>query len=225
MSRRPNAFSLLEILVTVTVLAILVTVTLSNFQNQLLKARDAKRKANLDRIKIALYDRFIDSGCFPSGLPDCGQSLAYGTSAYLVNWPCDPKTNTGYVYRSDNQSCPRWFQVYTTLENSHDRSIDESGCSNGCGPDCAYNYGVSSTNIKVDEGCLSVPESGTCKNPKQTLICHRPGEDNQQELCVDPDALADHLGHHDYQGNCSATGTTPTSTPEPTKTPKPTKEK
>ncbi|MFA6249877.1 MAG: type II secretion system protein [Candidatus Shapirobacteria bacterium] len=219
MSRCPSsAFTLTEILISIALMMTLTVAVVLNFQGQMVKARDVKRKANLDRIKSALYDRFMDSGCYPKDLPGCDQSFTFNSSNYLTNWPCDPKTRSPYVYRVEDASCSSWFQIYTMLENEEDPDIANSNCDQGCGPACAFNYGVSSTNIRIDEGCYTPSAgSGDCHNDKQIMICHRPGEASQNELCVDDDAYADHMSHGDHIGHCPELVPSPTPTAKPAK--------
>lgn len=129
------------------------------------KARDGQRKADLERLKIALYDYYFDANCFPKALPGCDQNFSAGDQVYLANFPCDPKLKTGYIYQVEDKPCSQWFKVLTNLENTKDPGIVKVGCQYGCGPECAYNYGLASSNIRINEGCISYyacTPSGEC---------------------------------------------------------------
>ncbi|HUW24378.1 MAG TPA: prepilin-type N-terminal cleavage/methylation domain-containing protein [Patescibacteria group bacterium] len=170
--RSSSGFTLFELLIAITVLAVLFIGSALTASAQLRKARDGRRKSDINRIKIALYDYYFDQGCFPETLPTCGQPLKLGETAYLNNFPCDPQGNP-YVYQTDRTNC-LWFKVLTNLENARDPDIDRIGCRTGCGPDCQYNYGLASTNITVYDGCVryfACNPGGQCQeydNPEQS---------------------------------------------------------
>lgn len=157
-------FTLPEILITIFLLG---SITLTSFivvPNQTKKARDAKRKSDLENIKVALYDYFFDADCFPENLPDCGQQFKLDGLAYIENFPCDPNGDV-YGYQVDDVDCSQWFKVLANLENEQDMGIEKVGCQYGCGPECEYNYGLASSNIKVNDGCITYyacTPSGEC---------------------------------------------------------------
>ena len=156
--------TLIELLVAMVILALLATCSFILFSTYLKRARDTKRKGNLERIKTALYDYYFDANCFPKSLPACGTNFGVGSEIYLNNFPCDYQGKP-YVYQTDDSDCPQRFKVLTNLEDTKDKGIDKVGCRLGCGPNCAYNYGLSSTNIRVYEGCVHLyacTPSGYC---------------------------------------------------------------
>lgn len=68
---KKNGFSLIELLVVVTILAILFTIGIAAFRNVSANARDAKRKADVDAIAKALESQFnSDTGQYPVKLED-----------------------------------------------------------------------------------------------------------------------------------------------------------
>ncbi len=162
-----------------TVLAILFSSVALGANNYLKGARDAKRKSDLNRIKIALYDYLFDNDCFPSAIPACQKNLAAGETVYLGNFPCDPLGKV-YVYQTDGNTCSQKFKILTNLENTKDKDIAGVGCQNGCGPECQYNYGLASSNIKVSEGCEVTP------TPQPGYIVCAPG--NTCDLFMNPSA-------------------------------------
>ncbi len=146
--------TLFELLVVILVLSSLAISSTLVIPNQIKKARDAQRKADLEKVKVALYDYYFDEDCFPLSLVDCRQDFRQDNQVYLNQFPCDP-TQGKYIYQVEDSSCPQWFKILTNLERNQDSGIKLVGCQAGCGPDCRYNYGLSSTNIKVNEGCVT----------------------------------------------------------------------
>lgn len=163
--------SLVEILVTIVVLMALALVSYFAIGNKIAKARDAKRKSDLDRVKIAMYDYHFDMGCFPTEIPECGQAFGFESQPYMPSFPCG-MLGDAFVYVAEESECPSWFRLFTNLEVDTDASIESVGCSWGCGPDdCGYNYGVASTNTKLNVGCVTyyacIPgggKSGACES-------------------------------------------------------------
>lgn len=150
---RKKGFTLLEILIVIALAGIIIVTAISGYKIIKAKAKDATQKDDIERIKTALYEYNFDSGCFPKELPACGESFGYNNVNYLENLACRPN-GSNYAYEVPNGDCPNWFKVLTDLEVEDDPSISTSGCSYGCGDDCNYNYGVSSTNIRVEKDCV-----------------------------------------------------------------------
>ncbi len=150
---KQNGLSLLEVIIVVTLVAILLLLAISTMGRQLAKGRDGRRKADLNKIKIAFEDYNGDNGTYPpvNVLDDCnGTSLA----PYLSVIPCDTLDNSPYVYRPYPDSIDRTggFRVYAKLELSDDPIVRTLGCHTGVGcglpvdvvSDAAsYIYGVS----------------------------------------------------------------------------------
>lgn len=146
--------TLIELLIVIALLGFLFLFSALIAPATIRKARDAKRKTDLERIKTALYDYYFDTNCFPKTLPNCGEDFSSDSMVHLGNFPCDPKGNI-YGYQVEESECSGWFKALTNLENTLDPSINEVGCRHGCGPYCEYNYGVASTNIRVNKDCVA----------------------------------------------------------------------
>ena len=143
----------MEILVVFALLSALAVFFFLGVPIQIAKARDANRKASINRVVKAVEEYDGDVGCYPVSLPQCGYPFFLEDKIYLPDLPCDPETNDSYVYVSEISSCPSWFQLYGNLEYTQDSIIDRLGCRNGCGPKCQFNYGSSSTNQKLNPFC------------------------------------------------------------------------
>lgn len=154
-----QGFTMIEVLAVVAILAILITMSIFTFMTQLTKGRDARRKADLEKMKTVLEDYLNDSSCYPADLPFGGDF-----TPYLSQLPADPLDNTYYNYfysydGSPGVVCKSWYKIYAKLENTADPIIIKVGCREstecplgGCGPSCNYNYWVSSPNMnKVNQ--------------------------------------------------------------------------
>lgn len=150
-------FSLFEILVSICVLALLITGSYLYIPKLLAKSRDTRRKRDLYRLSQALETYYDFVGQFPASLPACGQPLSLGSNTFLARTPCQPLTNQPYFYQAANSH----FRLYTNLEDVNDWIISTIKCQKGCGPECQFNYGVSSQNINL-ENCLPPPIIYAC---------------------------------------------------------------
>ncbi len=141
-SRR--GFTLAEILIVVTLLVILLMVVLLSLRTQILRARDARRKADLNRIQKSYEEYYNDKQCYPyeQALTNCGSN---DLAPYLRKIPCDPKTNEPYLYVTGSPSLCTGYRVCAKLEDINDADIARIGChpTDGCGWSPGYNYCVS----------------------------------------------------------------------------------
>lgn len=168
-------FTLIELLITIAIIAILVVIAVWSITQNLAKARDSKRKSDLDRLKIAFEDYYGDNQAYPpaDSLADCGSS---SLAPYLGSIPCDPKTKTAYCYVYDIDNAGQNYRIYSSLENNNDPIVRELSCDEDptyCGyeNECSswghrFNYGVSSANVLVNnENAGSIQ---TSPSPSQT---------------------------------------------------------
>jgi prepilin-type N-terminal cleavage/methylation domain-containing protein len=139
-----HGFTLIEVLLVVSIIVILALLAINTFLGQISKGNDSRRKADLNRIKIALEDYEKDYNCYPlvKDMQTCGSNTSVAIAPYLNKVPCDPQTNIAYVYENDGTSCPKWFRIYSLLQNVKDLARIPN-----IGPGSAYNYYVSSDNI------------------------------------------------------------------------------
>lgn len=123
----------------------LVLIAIAYFRGQIFKGRDARRKADINRIQIAIEEYEKDHNCYPP--PDlllCDPGT--GLRPYIDKIPCDPETGEDYVYDKDPNSCAGWYRIFTNLENTSDDNITAN-----VGPGGSYNYYASSPNAPAGQ--------------------------------------------------------------------------
>ncbi len=144
---RSSGITLLELIVSMAIIAILTVSLWGNFSTSLAKGRDSKRKQDLASIAKALELYYNDNKAYPSPLPNWGSILSHPTRPhviYMQKLPADPSSPyVDYCYRTDVNAA--YYQLYARLENSHDPERLASYVS--CGMRSDYNYGISSGNI------------------------------------------------------------------------------
>lgn len=103
MKNRKNGFTFIELLVTVTIIIIISVGGMVVFSGSSKKARDSKRRADLEKIRTALELFRQENGRYPAlpNQPITAQPTEGLGGKYLDTWPTDPSTNTGYGYILD----------------------------------------------------------------------------------------------------------------------------
>jgi general secretion pathway protein G len=160
-------FSLIEVLIVVTILAILLIVFFLSMRTQLTRSRDTRRKADLEKIKVAFENYYNDNGCYPSEdiLDECRGSQL---SPYLSEVPCDPEGETPYLYVPISGDECGGYRLFTRLQYDADPVIAELGCDDecGCGYGPEYNYGVSAGVPLSSGSCMvELPSASTSPSP------------------------------------------------------------
>jgi type II secretory pathway pseudopilin PulG len=162
------AFSLIELLLVVSIIALLVIASIWAYRRQLWKGWDAKRKSDIYKINSVLEEYEKDNDCYPLSLPLCGSDGEDNfLRSYLSIIPCDPQTKLNYYYYPQgNTSCPKWYWIFSSFSNESDLIIAEQGCSLGCGPTvetASFDYYQASPNAPepVKNQSSSLPTSGT----------------------------------------------------------------
>ena len=93
---KKSAFTLIEVLVVVAILALLTLAAIVSFGGSRDKADDSRVKSDLDRLKIAFEDYYSDHNCYPplewfDSTADCGSDHL---QPYLNVMPCNRKTGS-----------------------------------------------------------------------------------------------------------------------------------
>jgi len=100
-----GGFTFIELLVSISIILLLSSVAVVSFQSSAKRARDNKRKADLEQVRAALEMIRSDMGCYPGGSGDCnscsvtwGSELKCGNNTYMNKLPQDPKSGNDYTY-------------------------------------------------------------------------------------------------------------------------------
>lgn len=155
---KKNGFTLVELLVVFTILAILTVSAVSAIDPVALmnKGKDARMKKDLSRIRVAFEEYYSDKECFPDQIMVDTLMVATNCSKpvfapWLPSWICDPGENP-YKIAVEPTMCPKWYKILTNLRNKKDNDIQKDwyvGVKNITGgyTNNDVNYGVSSQNI------------------------------------------------------------------------------
>jgi general secretion pathway protein G len=139
-NNKQQAFTILELLIVMAIIAILVMIGLGVFGTVREKARDGKRKQDLTAIGRALEMYYNDKGRYPASatgyILGCGQDANQGClwggvfqntsngTLYMGEIPQDPK---GYQYYYSSDSSGTSYYLFAYLENPKDPQAAMSG--------------------------------------------------------------------------------------------------
>ena len=129
MNKQKNAFTLVELIVVITILAILWTIAFISLQWYSKDARDSIRNSDISNIKTSLELFHLNSWKYP--LPDDNEVVDYGTEILWYQWvfwssvisslsrsmseiPTDPLTDKKYIFSVANNK--NEFEILSLLE-------------------------------------------------------------------------------------------------------------
>lgn len=154
---RSEGFTLVELLIVITIIAILSAIALVSYSSFTKNARDTKRKTDLNFVQAALEQYFADQHYYPEAgsgeCPDnedgqlrfgCSLTSPDGSKGYLSTVPQESiTTNSPYSYVPSPTGCDN----STTLCNSYCLFAQMENSSNGkedteCPLLGNYNYSV-----------------------------------------------------------------------------------
>lgn len=164
---RTNGFTLIEILVAATIIAVLTAIGVVSYTSINQRSRDAKRKSDLEQIRSALEMYRADNGHYPYrcgwvsyNYPSPGLRLKeLLVPDYMTAVPLDPKISNpagyavsggdgsfGYMYSSDNCSAVlgRHYALWAQLESPS--AADTASLTQGSETQYNTGYGM---NYKV----------------------------------------------------------------------------
>lgn len=135
-----KGFTLIEVLVVMSLMGILMAISLTAFYSTRKSARDARRKADLEQIRSALEMYRSDVGAYPTPNSTTNPnwftnfSISYGSDVYLPVVPSDPISTNLYYY---NRPTANSYNVCSTLELSTNLTPTPANCGS-CGQNCNY---------------------------------------------------------------------------------------
>ena len=142
-----TGFSLVELLITVSIIAILIAIGVASYATINRQSRDTKRKSDLEQIRSALEMYRADIGSYPSAGSGSFVAASSATdvlvgltpslvSTYLPVIPTDPKSTQSYMYKATNPSGGDYYgYCLSALLESEDPQ-------DTCTPSVGQTYGV-----------------------------------------------------------------------------------
>ncbi len=120
-----KGFTLVELLVVISIIAVLSTIIGVNYSNSKKTARDSKRKADMENVAAAFEMYYAEYKKYPA-CPWSNATASLNSAGYLTTIPKDPLED-GSTWTYNCNSGDKWFATYTRLEDTKDSAITISG--------------------------------------------------------------------------------------------------
>lgn len=141
-----KGFSLMELIVAISIIAVLSGVSIFALNESRASGRDAKRKGDLSYIAQGIELYKADCNFYPNSLPAPNSALTgvapcspTTSNRYIEAMPDDPDTNLNYIYAPTTSgggacagNCAR-FRLWTSLENPPASVPTYCGTAPSCG--------------------------------------------------------------------------------------------
>jgi prepilin-type N-terminal cleavage/methylation domain-containing protein len=121
--RSQKAFTLVELIVVVAIIALLVGIVMTRLSSAKSKSRDGKRVSDIAQIQLALELYFDRCNVYPVSIANTSSSCGVATlSQFIATIPRDP-LGTNYEYQTDDSTNgtpgPTDYVLKATLENNN----------------------------------------------------------------------------------------------------------
>ncbi len=146
MQKKEKGFTLIELLIVIAIIAILATIGLASFSSARSRARDGKRKADLDYVSKAVLQYSLDMGTYPA---------ASGSFKAII-W--DPAVATslrklGYVEK--DIVAPNATEFYKYCANATDFALVATLENIPTGGTATYSVGSGGKDVAIAAACTS----------------------------------------------------------------------
>ncbi len=113
-----KGFTLIELLVVVAIIGVLTVVTIAILNPSAFfgRGRNTQRKTDLQSVRGALEQYYLDNGRQYPNIDSYGDDLKNALSPYLSEWPTDPSGGS-YTYTVEKPDL-KCYELSATLENN-----------------------------------------------------------------------------------------------------------
>lgn len=143
MRRTTAAFTLVELLISVSIISILIAIGIASYATINKQSRDTKRKSDIEQVRSALEMYRAENGSYPAtggGIFTAVSSLSSDLiPTYIPSIPTDPRVVSPYIYQYKATNAANGLYYGYCLSGTLESSTPTD---NSCVPDTGQNYGV-----------------------------------------------------------------------------------
>jgi prepilin-type N-terminal cleavage/methylation domain-containing protein len=143
---KKKAFSLIELLVVVSIIAVLMAVGSVGYQSIIKSGRNARRQADVQQIRTALESYKSDTGAYPANpVGSCATTTCCQLSglvpSYLAAYPSDPSIpSSNYCYIGAGSTYSICYRLENGLTASANSACNTLHSNNRCGGGACNTY-------------------------------------------------------------------------------------
>ena len=145
-NRSTKGFTLIELIVSVTIISVLVAAGAVSYTSVTRRSRDAKRQSDVEQLRSALEMFRADFGYYPptgSGSWTAASNLSGDlVTTYMPAIPTDPKTTYSYRYQATNLTGGNYFGYCLTTYLETGDEADSCTPDNSAQPSGSFMYGI-----------------------------------------------------------------------------------
>jgi len=125
---KKNGFTLVELIVAITIIALLTAAAIVSYAETTKRSRDAKRLSDMETVRSALEICRSQTGEYPDSVISGGAVTCSDGTVTLKIVPSDPKAADGYAYVYSQATTT--YNLRCTLEKitSCTGTIDDTSC-------------------------------------------------------------------------------------------------
>jgi prepilin-type N-terminal cleavage/methylation domain-containing protein len=132
-----KGFSIIELLVVITIIGILLAIVIANLQQARLLARDRARISDISTLQLSLAQYLNANASYPT-------TLSQLVPGFAPSIPNDPINSGGYVYTYTSTNANSSYCLSAGLESNSAYIDPNVTCTNGApAPASGYSYKVS----------------------------------------------------------------------------------
>ena len=134
MGRTQRGFTLIEVMVTVAIIAILAAIAVPNYRDYITRGKLVEASAGLSDARVKMEQYFQDNRAYPggcvTGAPVPAGSIQIMTLKYFT-LTCSNDTATTYTVTADGINDMVGFHYTIAQDNSKSSTFDGTGASKG----------------------------------------------------------------------------------------------
>ena len=127
-----KGFTLLELLVTISIIGILLAIGSASFSTAQRRGRDSRRQADMKSVQKALEQYYAVETEYPDSVSSGGSITTSGGEVTMNQVPYDPKNSGSYVYSYSKSATNDAYCLCAYLENLETGNADNAGANGVC---------------------------------------------------------------------------------------------